>query len=96
MNDRERLVEIFRKMTSGGEYIPLEGVIDYLIAHGVAVQKHGRWEYHDTVCTGDGLAAVYACSECHSCIDEEAFEQLHSTDYCPNCGAKMDGEADEH
>lgn len=57
-------------------------------------EKHGRWEYHDCVCTGEGLAAVYSCSECNVCIGEEAFEQLHTTIYCPNCGAKMDGEAD--
>lgn len=54
---------------------------------------HGRWEYHDCVCTGDGLISVYACSACQGCIDEEAFDQLYAQNYCPNCGAHMkDGE----
>ena len=98
MNGRARLIDILYEgfYISPGNDIKgtAQKAADYLIANGVTVQRHGRWEYHDTVCTGDGLEAVYACSECHSCIDEEAFEQLHSTDYCPSCGAKMDGEAD--
>ena len=53
---------------------------------------HGRWEYHDCVCSGDGLIAVYACSECGRCINEDIFDCLNRTNYCPNCGAKMDGE----
>ena len=52
---------------------------------------HGRWEYHDCVCTGEGLIAVYACSACQGCIDEDAFD-LYAHNYCPNCGARMDGE----
>ena len=55
--------------------------------------RHGRWEYHDCVCTGDGLIAVYACSACQGCIDEDVFDQLHETRFCPNCGAKMDGDS---
>lgn len=54
--------------------------------------RHGQWEYHDCVCTGDGLIAVYACSACQGCIDEDVFDQLHETRFCPNCGAKMDGD----
>lgn len=61
-----------------------------LPAADVAPVVHGRWEYHDCVCTGDGLIAVYACSACQGCIDEEAFDQLHAQNYCPNCGAKME------
>lgn len=86
-DDRERLIEIFRKMTSGGECIPLEDVIDYLISHGVTVQKHGRWIYEDeTLNTSSG----YRCTACRSPLwlspdVPQAFI------YCPNCGAKMDG-----
>lgn len=56
----------------------------------VAPVRHGRWleiiEHvgpnrlrHEEI-----YAAVYRCSVCN----EEAFDY----DYCPNCGAKMDGE----
>ena len=65
--------------------------IEQYPAADVAPVVHGRWEYHDCVCTGDGLIAVYACSACQGCIDEEAFDQLHAQNYCPNCGARMDG-----
>lgn len=65
--------------------------LHYLPAADVAPVVHGRWEYHDCVCTGDGLAAVYACSNCRFCIYEEVFEQLNATDFCNCCGARMDG-----
>lgn len=98
MNDRERLIELIGRFLGGCELSDVtppygyENLADHLISNGVTVQKHGRWEYHDCVCTGEGLAAVYSCSECNACIDEEAFEQLHTTNFRPNCGAKMDGE----
>ena len=56
-----------------------------LLAHAPTIDAvpvvHGRWEYHDCVCTGNGLAAVYACSNCHFCIDEEVFDCLTATGY---------------
>ena len=39
--------------------------------------KHGRWKMYKT---------FYACSVC------EYPDMGHMYDYCPNCGAKMDGE----
>lgn len=53
-------------------------------------EKHGRWEYHDCVNTGDGMKAVYACSVCGACIDEEVFDGMYHTEYCPHCGNPMD------
>ena len=43
--------------------------------------RHGRWIY-------TGFMEV-KCSEC-----SETFHELESTNYCPNCGAKMDGGED--
>ena len=41
--------------------------------------KHGRWiKCSDVYSDGD-----YECSECHK-------REWNDTDYCPNCGAKMD------
>ena len=51
---------------------------------------NGMWEYHDCVCTGEGLVAVYACSVCNGCIDEDVFDGLYNAAYCPNCGARME------
>ena len=51
--------------------------------------RHGRWLYNSypTVWYGHGEPPEWVCSEC----EERAY---NTYDYCPNCGAKMDGEAD--
>ena len=43
---------------------------------------HGRWEYFH--CVGCGR---YRCSECSHWVDAGL-----DRNYCPNCGAKMDGD----
>ena len=53
-------------------------IADHLIANGVTVQKHGRWEFKGT---------AYACSECGT-----GFPAPVS--YCFGCGAKMSGGED--
>lgn len=47
--------------------------------------RHGRWVYND-----DDIMPYKSCSLC-GC---EAFD-LHGANYCPYCGAKMEGEGDE-
>ena len=60
----------------------------------VAPVRHGRW-ISLTDCSNAG---VY-CSVCHKKVYKEDYaicnrkNKLRS-DYCPNCGAKMDGDAD--
>ena len=44
---------------------------------------HGRWKHIHV----GGIGYIPACSEC-GWHDSE-------TNYCPNCGAKMDGDANE-
>ena len=50
--------------------------------------KHGRWEYHDPV------SPNCFCSVCNYDAPWDVFGDYHSerTNYCPNCGAKMDGD----
>lgn len=52
--------------------------------------RHGRWLYNSypTVWYGHGEPPEWVCSEC----EERAY---NTYDYCPNCGAKMDGEEDD-
>ena len=61
--------------------------IDSLPAADVAPVRHGRWEM--APCNG-----VYdmRCSACGFCPGIRFF----SSNYCPNCGALMDGKEDEH
>lgn len=54
--------------------------------------RHGRWGA-STIVGYDGIHVIYArpCSECG--YEDKSFVAR----YCPNCGAKMDGGAeDEH
>ena len=55
--------------------------VDAQTAADVAPVVHGRWVFG-----GDGCVI---CSECN----EEESNNNHRN-YCPNCGAKMDGGAD--
>ena len=55
--------------------------VDHLIANGVAVQKHGRWE---VVCKN-----VRKCSNCNKERNTDVQRGWYS---CPFCGAIMDVE----
>ena len=82
---RESAVDIFQ---TGFEY----GVnrawvkINNIPAADVAQVAHGRWVYHnfDTI-----------CSECRKSAIFDEWEQQAETEFCPHCGAKMDGEVND-
>lgn len=57
-------------------------LIDEIPAADVAPVVHGRWIMHD-----DEFGLTCECSVCH-------IETMGDGNYCPNCGAKMDGGAD--
>lgn len=46
--------------------------------------KHGEWELHHV-----GHGHYWECSVCHT---NPCIYVTKNTKYCPNCGAKMDGE----
>ena len=61
----------------------------------VSVVRHAMWEEADWVepdCHGFGIVrtpkAALRCSNCKNCFKKEL---LWKENYCPNCGAKMDG-----
>lgn len=45
--------------------------------------RHGKWEYVDAPVFGNPYGS-YKCDYCGNSMP-------HKTNYCPNCGAKMDG-----
>ena len=51
---------------------------------------HGKWEKDNPpkhyIFTG--VDVIYRCSECNNRF-------VHNTHYCPNCGAKMDGDGND-
>lgn len=61
-------------------------IISEIPAADVAPVRHGRWAYGEDV--------DIQCSICgHDAYTEGDYRQV-KTNYCPNCGAKMDGSAD--
>ena len=53
--------------------------IEKIPSANVAPVVHGRWIMHD-----DEFGLTCECSACH-------IETMGDGNYCPNCGAKMDG-----
>lgn len=60
----------------------------------VAPVRHGRWilGYVETGYFTPGGNRPWICSECEKVISWMLGEPLEN--YCPNCGAKMDGGAE--
>lgn len=48
--------------------------------------RHGRWVFVEQRFYHGGFVNLFRCSECSGATDRE-----HK--YCPNCGAKMDGDS---
>lgn len=78
---------VVKKFIQSQPTIDLEGSI-----------SHGQWQgegdgYAETV---DGEMAivfnVWNCSVCGHCIDDGTDDVKYLSNYCPNCGAKMDRE----
>lgn len=66
------------------EWYCVEDLIENAPAVDAAPVVHGLWIYFN--CVGNGM---YQCSECFHWVDARV-----DRNFCPNCGAKMDGEAD--
>ena len=63
--------------------------IRYMDAADVVPVRHGRW-VHEHI--SEGYAWVM-CSECEAVIHKILIRKR--LNYCPNCGARMDGVDDE-
>ena len=58
---------------------------------------HGRWVEQDERYFSPGGNPIFSCSLCsHKVFDKRIYrwEETPSYNYCPNCGAKMDGGKD--
>lgn len=62
-------------------YGELYEAVQDMLAADVAPVRHGRWKCH-------GDCGVTECSVCGWRVEEYVGDYA----YCPNCGAKMDGE----
>ena len=66
-------------------------IVDSMPTIDAQLVKHGKWERTDM---------FVKCSECGVELLDDAFFGIHVFDdgympFCPNCGARMDGDADE-
>lgn len=74
------------------EWECIEDMLDNMEVHEAKPVKHGRWigiyEYCEALdLRPTGLGAYYWCSECDKA-------EKKTSDFCPNCGARMDGDTD--
>lgn len=82
------------RMIDGENRLVVEKVLSNLEKDGVITIDtspvvHGRWEK----CENDGFE-WYQCSICQNRPLNDHNERPALSDYCPNCGAKMDGGAE--
>lgn len=61
-----------------------------LLAADVTPVVHGRWDDSGRYTFPDGGTAV-RCTECGCALTESEY-RMNNWNYCPVCGAKMDGE----
>ena len=52
--------------------------------------KHGRWKYYKN----NGIIDTYICTNCQSKVEMAIDVEPSKFKYCPNCGARMDGDTD--
>lgn len=66
--------------------------IKHIPSADVEPVRHGRWVREsvgsDNSSEGYFKISMAECSECGTCV-------MGKPNYCPNCGARMDGESDE-
>ena len=75
-------------------YLPemSEKEFDEFPAADVVPVVHGRWDDSGRYTFPDGSTAVM-CTNCGCALTESEY-RLNNWNYCPVCGAKMDGGAD--
>lgn len=83
----------------------MDNVDDWMDGNQVEAEpvRHGVWiiEKRHSVSRNpymdDNYFASATCSECDFCIHAETksfgYPDLNTANYCPNCGAKMDGDS---
>ena len=83
----DREAALMKLMQDGCSAKNLQSISD-MPAADVAPVRHGRWE---EASDGDGIVCPFCRTDfCTIIYDTEYFN------YCPNCGAKMDGTVEEN
>lgn len=92
--ERETVLRRIEEMrVKEDDYAPdvAQAIYDFVVdmdAADVAPVKHGTWEKTPTY-------GVLMCSACRDCYIDENFLDGKKWNFCPECGAKMDGGDDD-
>lgn len=84
-------VRPYGHMDEGIQFSQLKADVIQMTAADVAPVVHGRWIEHKPF-EGHRVNECIECSECNTWFGHDCYAK---TNYCPNCGARMDGDADE-
>ena len=97
----QKIQDGLNNLALGHDAIEVLGMLYEMPAADVAPVRHGRWmkaknkkDYWGFDSDGDfGCWSDYPVL-CSSCKYDATENSTGETNYCPNCGAKMDGGAD--
>lgn len=82
--------DILDKAIGTDAYFQIKSILTGLQSADVAPVRHGKWiEMRADYEGGDGSLMSTYCSECGRDMG------IGKANYCPNCGAHMDGEKEE-
>ena len=94
--ERESLVADFERCNDQNEKWTPQRVKTLILRQptaDVAPVRHGQWDGEgDGYADGELVIDVWYCSRCGHCIDDGTDDPYDLPNYCPNCGAKMDGD----
>lgn len=95
--EREALLEQLKRCGAICDFG--EHLIKIAPAADVAPVQHGRWEecdYVEPCIHGFGtIRHANAGLKCTNCVNVFKKELLWKDNYCPNCGARMDGDGND-
>lgn len=81
----QKIQDGLNNLVLGHDAIEVLGMIYETPTADVAPVRHGRWENYD------GMGYL-VCSECRDVYIDEDWLKDGKWNYCPNCGARMDGD----
>lgn len=86
----ERETAVMRLMQDGCSAKNVQSIME-LPAADVAPVRHGRWITWEEAGNDIPSPHRHECSACHDAAQVLVNGVELLSDYCPNCGAKMDG-----
>lgn len=85
--DADKMISDTKAMKRVVEGIMIDGIIKYVednVTDKVVEEKHSRWQ------TGEVRMQSMSIT-CRNCHRTEEISITNQYEYCPHCGAKMDG-----